>query len=1715
MKRKSLISLLLVAALTVSCVVGLMLHATAEGANKIVFAVGDLTVEDLGVEGATYATDIMGALSVLDADSRQHAADTTAEIHFKGRTTGGDQDNLLFAQETIWRADGTKLPISIIGHDTDAERDAYIYLDAIGGWYTCANDYTFVNLTLPVGDQVTYFYAGSGHIRLDNVNLSSADGLTVETVQDRTDYYQNAKAAAEYIVADAANLITPDVTRLPAGDAWEKVRASAEYHATGTVKTDKNGAEYVDKDPTGEDGSLYGDYTHSGDTGGGQYLNACVYYEAILGLDCRNNDWTPTAYKLDANLQTIMQNAAHEAVLEVYGDEHFTNPPEYDIDENGTVNLLMIGSSSSYYMRDELHLMAKHIGIDLRVVHAYSSGVKMNTMWSWTENANGKWTVYTDYNATTKSVNDQKFTDFVADYPWDAVVTYETGGSFNKKNLKMEGYNEASIAKSISVVDQADEFINEIYNYNEDNAKARYFWFQTISAPIGAPGPRGEGYVFGDNNTTAAYAGWTDEDLARYSENGKVVSSVTMGEGMDFGTRINAVGYMLTAPETALTDETAAQVKFEELEGYENVPQVLPINTLGKLILDSDTAAIDMTPIKRGYSPASAELHLKKGSGGEVNAYGNNVRGLTKYGDITFRWTGGNVGSIDLLNGSNITGDLNMILDLPEGNELTVEMVRSAFNSNVITGDVNVLMRNVTSTSNVYCGGGAGGVVTNTLENCNITGDFFAVRNGTCGKVFNHIKNTIVGGMYCGGHWYGKNTVVGPVVNNIESLELTGAYYGGSWTGGGFTTPTVTAGPVDVNGKNETLSVYNKIGSLKISGTYYGGSRGGTATGIRSDITSIEGATFYGGGGDCGSGTSGKITNNIKTAVLTGNFYGGNACSTANSSTGITNDIESITLTGNFYGGNQKSSVNGNVSNTLRGGTITGYYYGGNSSSTVKNVSNTIHGGTFKKAFFGGNVSGSMALIENTVHTATFSGNFYGGSESGTPTGITSTVHDGNFANNFVGANYKGSVNGTIQNNINGGSFVFFNGGFSGATTGTFTVKGDILNTLKGPVVISKTFAGGTVADGGKVISRVEGTIVNEFDKNEEGKAPSVGSPVSDSTAFSYFGGGHHTYVACGIVNYIKAGNFRKIWLGGNMYQGYVKENPSYVADNYTPAGVDKGKYATINQISGGTFEATKSDREYVWGGTIGYNKNYTHGTLIGGVYTEVSGSPIFNMRLIGGFRGFAADETQPVKVKISGGTFNNDVFMLSSQLGTGASGTIHTGEATITGGTFNKAVYGGSNGGGSATNATLTVQGGTFNDALIASSYPISTATISGSFTLTLEPTASDIVLKKAVVAQNDAETIALKGGDKQILIDADAAITADSYDGKAVTVQQTESITKDTVYLSVPTSSATENVTVSKAQNVTGFIKKAVGETETKWIGLDKGSVAAVNLVLDQKVDLRVWFDKAEIDAIGNDFSYVMTRGELTLAEGTYADLKEKAEIKTQTAGGVTTEYYTLVMDGAEPAAFHEAIVFGGTNVEEASYSLNDLFTIVINDEASVFSEGFENLAKSLWNYGIEAYNRFSGQTSALSKLSLSAPTDVNVIAESVAGQDANAKLVGRALVLREAVGIRYYLNLQNGVKASDLTFTLNGKTVDESLLYFREETGAGYNASVTIYVNVSAMEMPLALSIQNGENFVGSYSDSVASICQQYRNAGKLDAALCEALLCYIQAVPGMNA
>ena len=73
---------------------------------------------------------------------------------------------------------------------------------------------------------------------------------------------------------------------------------------------------------------------------------------------------------------------------------------------------------------------------------------------------------------------------------------------------------------------------------------------------------------------------------------------------------------------------------------------------------------------------------------------------------------------------------------------------------------------------------------------------------------------------------------------------------------------------------------------------------------------------------------------------------------------------------------------------------------------------------------------------------------------------------------------------------------------------------------------------------------------------------------------------------------------------------------------------------------------------------------------------------------------------------------------------------------------------------------------------------------------------------------------------------------------------------------------------------------------------------------------------------------------------------------------------------------------------------------------------------------------------------------------------------------------------------------------------------DTRIAIPAVFLIYVFAAAMNRTLNLSVTCDGNLVGSYTDSIASVCQQYREAGGKDAALCTAILRYIQAVPGMN-
>ena len=89
-----------------------------------------------------------------------------------------------------------------------------------------------------------------------------------------------------------------DLERINTGEAWHLVR-QAGYDRLCARK--------------GINGDV-GDYSHDGDIGGGQYLNACVWFEAITGKSCADNPYRPD-YALDEALIPTLQQAAHQAIV--------------------------------------------------------------------------------------------------------------------------------------------------------------------------------------------------------------------------------------------------------------------------------------------------------------------------------------------------------------------------------------------------------------------------------------------------------------------------------------------------------------------------------------------------------------------------------------------------------------------------------------------------------------------------------------------------------------------------------------------------------------------------------------------------------------------------------------------------------------------------------------------------------------------------------------------------------------------------------------------------------------------------------------------------------------------------------------------------------------------------------------------------------------------------------------------------------------------------------------------------------------------------------------------------------------------------------------------------------------------------------------------------------------------------------------------------------
>lgn len=131
---------------------------------------------------------------------------------------------------------------------------------------------------------------------------TATNGYVMESFQQQE---ANTKQIRDYALAVCKEL---NLERVNTGEAWQLVRREYGYD---------NLCARIGK---GENNQ--GDNYHDGDIGGGQYLNACVWFEILTGQSCIGNTYRPLymddpALSPSEELIQMLQKAAHTAVEEM------------------------------------------------------------------------------------------------------------------------------------------------------------------------------------------------------------------------------------------------------------------------------------------------------------------------------------------------------------------------------------------------------------------------------------------------------------------------------------------------------------------------------------------------------------------------------------------------------------------------------------------------------------------------------------------------------------------------------------------------------------------------------------------------------------------------------------------------------------------------------------------------------------------------------------------------------------------------------------------------------------------------------------------------------------------------------------------------------------------------------------------------------------------------------------------------------------------------------------------------------------------------------------------------------------------------------------------------------------------------------------------------------------------------------------------------------
>ncbi len=148
-------------------------------------------------------------------------------------------------------------------------------------------------------------------------------GSTIYDEESLAAYDAGMQAVCDYMCNEFDKDKDYDLMMVNSGAAWTIAREENAKLGTSLIPTQgglcaRKGIRNESTFPYYTGNSNAGDGYHDGDIGGGQFLNACVWYETLTGQSVLENTYKPTTangtYELSDVFADLLRNAAHTAL---------------------------------------------------------------------------------------------------------------------------------------------------------------------------------------------------------------------------------------------------------------------------------------------------------------------------------------------------------------------------------------------------------------------------------------------------------------------------------------------------------------------------------------------------------------------------------------------------------------------------------------------------------------------------------------------------------------------------------------------------------------------------------------------------------------------------------------------------------------------------------------------------------------------------------------------------------------------------------------------------------------------------------------------------------------------------------------------------------------------------------------------------------------------------------------------------------------------------------------------------------------------------------------------------------------------------------------------------------------------------------------------------------------------------------------------------------